>query len=116
MNNILSIVTELNGKSVGAGQVILLCLIGFALVVATLIILIFLLILFSKIFGKIDSMSLGKKSAKVAEVSAQPTVGDEDEETVAAITAALIAFYDAGRSDGEEEIAPPFVIRSIKKN
>lgn len=115
--NILSIVDTFNGKPIGAGEVLMFCAVGFCLVIATLIVLIFLLILFSKVFGKIDSITLKKKSQPVTAVtSTAAEEAEEDEETVAAITAALIAFYDAGRSDGEAEVPPPFVIRSIKKN
>ena len=114
--NILSIVETIKDDPVNAGQVALICLIGFVLVITVLVVLIFLLILFSKIFGKLDNLSF--KKSKPAEVPAGQTaaITDEDEETVAAITAALIAFYDAGRSDGEDDVPPPFVIRSIKKN
>ncbi len=110
-----------------AGTVALYCVLGFVLVMAVLAILVVILMLFSKGFGAIERATgklknkpkkeKSKKSDKPTEtVVAQTESSDEDEEVVAAITAALMAYYDVGATDGEDEVPPPFIIKSIKKN
>ena len=101
-----------------AGMVALLCVIGFVLVIAVLIVLIVLLTLFSKAFGALEKASERSKEnhKKVVKEDVSTTAeSGEDEEVVAAITAALLAFYDVNAVNGEEKVRPPFIIRSIKK-
>ena len=98
------------------GEILLLCLIGIAIVILALAVLIVLIMGISKVIVAIekalDNRANNKTTAPVATASpVSPTA--EDEETVAAITAALLAFYEV--SADEEAVPPPFVIRSIKK-
>lgn len=109
-----------------AGSVALYCVLGFVLVMAVLAILVVILTLFGKGFGAIEKATSGrknkpkkdksKKSAHSADGAAQTESSDADEEVVAAITAALMAYYDVSATDGEDDVPPPFIIKSIKKN
>ena len=109
-----------NGKSVfdqySAGVFALYSVIGFFIVIAVLIVLIVLLIIFSKVHNAVSSIKVRKKEP-VKEVPGDKTsVVSEDTETVAAITAALMAYYDVKTTaNGEEDMPVPFIIRSIKK-
>ena len=100
----------------GAGEFGLYCVIGFFIVIAVLIVLIALLVAFSKILNALSSVKIRKKSEPHTETALPEPVSD-DGEIVAAITAALTAYYDVRIAEnGEDEMPVPFVIRSIKKN
>lgn len=99
----------------GPGTMALYSIIGFLLVIAVLIILIVLLVVFSKI---LNGIKLKRKKADVAATGTVEEVSpEEDSETVAAITAALMAYYETNAKPEEKaDVMPvPFVIRSIKK-
>ena len=86
-----------------AGEVALLCVLGFVIVIAVLIVLVLILMLFSKGFGAAE------KAADEPE---------NDGEIVAAITAAIAAIYESEKAASHEDECDepvPFVIRSIKK-
>ncbi len=106
-------------QALNPGEILLLCVIGLAIVIAALIVLIVLITIISKGVNAVDNaLSSAKKNVGTGTVPAPVAAGaeSEDEETVAAITAALLAFYEVSATDDEEIIPPPFVIRSIKKN
>ena len=120
MNEFVQLASETaEGGTYGVGIMALYSVIGLLLVIAVLIILIVLLVVFSKILNAIP----GKKSAKKAAPAEAETSGssvdiDTESETVAAITAALMAYYSGGKTEkaaSEDDMPVPFVIRSIKK-
>mgnify|MGYP000081861710 CR=1 FL=1 len=121
MNEFVQLASETaEGGTYGVGIMALYSVIGLLLVIAVLIILIVLLVVFSKILNAIP----GKKSAKKAAPAEAETSGssvdiDAESETVAAITAALMAYYNSGgkteKAASEDDMPVPFVIRSIKK-
>lgn len=100
----------------GAGTMALYSVIGFLLVIAVLIILIVLLVAFSKILNGIK-IKRKKEDVATAAVPAETASSEEESETVAAITAALMAYYETNiTSEEKADVMPvPFVIRSIKK-
>ena len=115
MNDILLASAEEGTYSVGI--MALYSVIGMLLVIAVLVILIVLLVVFSKI---LNSVSVKKAKEPAAETAAPVRGGaDEELEVVAAITAAITAYYAGGKTVGavseEEDMPVPFVIRSIKK-
>lgn len=105
----------------GVGTMALYSVIGFVLVIAVLILLIVLLVVFSKILNAIPSGKTKQEKRQPAAVqpSAPAASDDVEAETVAAITAAIAAYYDgapaAAQSADEDDIPVPFVIRSIRK-
>ena len=105
----------------GVGTMALYSVIGFVLVIAVLILLIVLLVVFSKILNAIPSGKTRQEKRQPAAVqpSAPAASDDVEAETVAAITAAIAAYYDgataAVQSADEDDIPVPFVIRSIRK-
>lgn len=106
------------GNEIGIGWMALYSVIGMLLVIAVLIILIVLLMLISKIVKAIPDKSKSAKKSAAEPAPSAPLHAEDEEETVAAITAALMAYY-AGEgktavTDGED-IPVPFVIKSIRK-
>ncbi len=104
-----------------AGEVALLCVLGFVIVIAVLIVLVLILMLFSKGFGAAEKVAAGMKRRKpetadpAAQTEGQP---ESDGEIVAAITAAIAAIYESEKAASHEDECDepvPFVIRSIKK-
>ena len=119
MNEI--ILSSAEGAAYGVGTMALYSVIGFILVIAVLIILILLLVAFAKILNAIPVKGEKKKETTAAPVSLETDVNaEEDGEIVAAITAALMAYYDGGKAAGSasdaDDMPVPFVIRSIKKS
>ncbi len=103
-----------------AGEVALLCVLGFVIVIAVLIVLVLILMLFSKGFGAAEKAAAGIKQRRAEATSAAEKAADEPEndgEIVAAITAAIAAIYESENAAAAEETDEPvpFVIRSIKK-
>ena len=97
-----------------AGEFGLYSIIGFLIVIAVLVVLIVLLIVFSKILNAVTSVKVTKKNKEVK--AEDMAVVADDTETVAAITAALMAYYDVQTTaNGEDDDPVPFIIRSIKK-
>lgn len=104
-----------------AGEVALLCVLGFVIVIAVLIVLVLILMLFSKGFGAAEKAAAGIKRRRTEATSAAEKAADEPEndgEIVAAITAAITAIYESEKAASHEDECDepvPFVIRSIKK-
>lgn len=92
--------------SVGNGA--LIALVGFSLVVAVLIILIFIFKFIGYVFKRIDERPQSNNADAITESNAQNTVNDE--EIVAAITAAIALVMQSELSESEP---PPFIIRNI---
>lgn len=99
-----------------AGEFGIYSLIGFFIVIAVLIVLIVLLIVFSKLLNLVSSIKVSKKASGTPSETASAVSAEDDTETVAAITAALMAYYDVQTTvNGEDDMPVPFIIRSIKK-
>ena len=98
-------------QKIGIGKAALLALIGFVIVFLVLAVLVLLLMLFKFLFG----LKINFKKNKNAETANEGTAEvneDNDEETVAAITAAIACMLE---TESGEEQAAPFVIRKIKR-
>ena len=83
-------------------------MIGISVVICVLLILVGLLMIFEKIFSAIGKSDAKKQKTKEIE----PTAVSEDEETVAAITAAIAMIY--AEENGTQEVAP-FTVRRIRQ-
>ena len=93
------------------GEILVLCLIGIGIVIAALAVLIVLLTFISKGVVALENKLDNRKKNKVAPVAVASPVSAtaEDEETVAAITAALMAYYV------QENRKCEFTIKRIKR-
>ena len=100
-------------QKIGAGKAALIALIGFLIVFLVLAVLVLLLMLFKFLFGLKINFKKKNKTDEISEEATQVNV-DSDEETVAAITAAIACMLEAEKGEGEEQAAP-FVIRKIKR-
>ena len=87
---------------------LLYAVIGISVVICVLLILVGLLMIFEKIFSAIGKSDAKKQKTKEIE----PTAVSEDEETVAAITAAIAMIY--AEENGTQEVAP-FTVRRIRQ-
>lgn len=97
----------------------------FALGILFVILVLLLLVLIVKLVGlslpcifksaNVVKSKIGKKKKADNESEIMPcTDNGEEDETVAAISAALMAYYDAGAED-KTCIKAPFVIKNIKR-
>ena len=94
------------------GNAALVALIGIVIVLLILLVLVGLLMAFNKIFGAMENRSkksVDKKAAPIEE-SAFETI--DDEETVAAIVAAISCIY---AEESGEATPPPFTVRRIRQ-
>lgn len=87
---------------------LIISLIGIGGVFAILVILILLLMLFSVI--------MNIKFKKQTQETLENTDLNADEELVAVISSAIMAYYQTDLKEIEESIQSPFIIRSIKLN
>ncbi|MBP5593020.1 MAG: OadG family protein [Clostridia bacterium] len=105
---LLSMITDYS-----LGEFALFSVIGLLIVVLALAVLVLIITGISKILGLKIFSGEAKNEKNPAETTQPATAAGSDAELVAAITAALYAYYEVS----EEETAPvPFVIRSIRKN
>lgn len=125
--DIQSIITDFNsltGESVASesikgeiGGALLFAVIGFIIVIAALAVLIVILLGLNKLNKIIPESGFGKKNAAKTSptATATPTASDlSDDSVIAAITAAVAIALSSQSSEGEQ-IAPPFIIRSVRK-
>lgn len=101
-------------KNVPVGEAALYALLGFVVVFVGIALLIFIVWLVGKIITKFTATKMKQKEKSSAEenVSTQLAIADGDEiseETVAAITAAIMAYYQNEQSKCE------FTVKRIKK-
>ena len=114
------VTTSAGSDSIGLGWMALYAVIGFVLVIVVLVLLIVLLAIISKIVRSVSKKGKTAVASKSASAPAAAAGADsEHEEVVAAVTAALMAYYGASENktiaDDGERIPVPFVIRSIRK-
>ena len=101
-------------KDVPIGEAALYALLGFLVVFVGITLLIFIVWLVGKIINKVSVMKTEKETVKKSEetVSNALAVADGEEiseETVAAITAAIMAYYQ------EQQTKCEFTVKRIKK-
>ncbi len=106
------ILSIIDGYSVG--DFALYAVVGLLIVILALALLVFLISMISKLLNMdvFNGKKKEKPAAPVVEAKSGADLG-KDEELVAAITAAIYAFYE---TEGAETVPVPFVIKSIKKN
>ncbi len=101
LNNLLKVSADLAAKgypkdNVGIGEVALYALLGFLVVILGISFLIFVVWLVGKIMAKTSSRAPKAKNIEEKAVEAVPAPIEDtgmDEETVAVITAAIMAYY-----------------------
>ena len=101
-------------RSVAFGEAALYALLGFMMVFLGITILIFVVWVVGKIMTKVTALppKASIKDSKTKEANTQVAIGNEEdisEETVAAITAAIMAYYQ------QEQAKCEFKVRRIKK-
>ncbi|MBE5744553.1 MAG: hypothetical protein E7355_00245 [Clostridiales bacterium] len=101
-------------RTVSIGESALYALLGFLVVFVGITLLIFVVWLVGKIINKVSNVQSNLKNEKAAEVQKPNTAIAMDseeisEETVAAITAAIMAYYQEQQSKCE------FTVKRIKK-
>ena len=106
----MDIVTLLSAKSYSLGEGALFSLVGFIIVLLVLALLVGIFYLSGFIF---QSKAFNKpKKDKAKPTTAQKDDVEEDEEVVAAITAAITCILS---SESGDDVPPEFVIKRIKR-
>ena len=103
----------IEGYSVG--DFALYSVVGLLIVILALALLVFLITMISKALNleAFNGKKKEKPSAPTGSPASETVACGGDEELVAAITAAVYAFYEA---EENETVPVPFVIKSIRKN
>lgn len=112
MNNLFGEITEL-----GFGDALLILLIGMAMIFLVLTLLVGYLYLGKYVIGSIEKKSKAKEAQKkqLPEHKQGAEASDEDDdEVVAAITAAITAILIEEANAGEADVVAPFKIKKIK--
>ena len=98
------------------GDSLVVLLLGMLIVMVVLALIIGMVKLIKLI---LDALEGGKKASEVSQaapaVAVRSETIQEDEETVAAITAAVAIMLEDESKDGAHEITAPFVIKKIKR-
>ncbi|MCI8612888.1 MAG: hypothetical protein HFE48_04215 [Clostridia bacterium] len=100
---------EFFNSDMSLGKAALIAVLGISVVLVILLVLVGLLTVFEKIFSSLSKKSEAKSKQTANAVSAED---ESDEETVAAIVAAVTMLY---AEDCGEDSVPPFVVRRIKQ-
>lgn len=119
--NLLSLINDNNGEKLGFGEACIYALIGFAIVFAGIVLIIFIIWLIGLIMRKTDNLAfLGKikigkkkKQTKTEIATAPQTVNDGAEEVPAEVKAAIVAAIMAYYS--EEAPKCEFKVKRIKR-
>lgn len=119
INSLLALINDNNGAPLGLGEACIYALIGFSIVFAGIILIIFIIWLIGLIMRKTDNLAflskikIGKKKKRVETATAEETVASGEEEipaeVKAAIVAAIMAYYT------EEAPKCEFKVKRIKR-
>lgn len=119
INSLLALINDNNGESLGFGEACIYALIGFAIVFAGIVLIIFIIWLIGLIMRKTNNLAFlnkikigkKKKNAEPAPVTETVEHGEEEipAEVKAAIVAAIMAYYT------EEAPKCEFKVKRIKR-
>lgn len=117
--NLLSLINDNNGEQLSFGEACIYALIGFAIVFAGIVLIIFIIWLIGLIMRKTDNLAflgkikIGKKKKQTETATAPQTVNDGAEEVPAEVKAAIVAAIMAYYS--EEAPKCEFKVKRIKR-
>lgn len=98
-------------EKIGFGEALLFMLIGMAIIIAVLSLLVGLLYIIRYAVAAIEKPKKAKAESS-APVQTEQSETENDEETVAAITAAITCILQSEQKD--ETVVAPFIIKKIK--
>lgn len=105
----MSEIFDLFNSDYSIGNALLIALLG----ILTVFLILFVLVVVLSLFQKIFTIKLANKSSAVQNVPSAAAETQQDEETVAAIFAAISMIY--AEEKGSEDAVPTFTVRRIRQ-